>query len=401
MSKQRKTKKVKKRFEKSFNMYILMMLLAVSMFFISPSFSYFSDQETSAGLIQSATLNFSATTPFIITMTPLIDYPSPVFLTNLGSIDDFEYYSQTEGLSGDLCSLLKIRSNEDGSFFYPLEGYVSPTTTFSQNPSINTVFHLDSGSGTCSFYLRIIAHQVDCFPGFSDEELVYFEITAKEGITNINVEKTSDKANILSGETVTYTYTVTNTGDFPLQNITINDDTCSPISEPTGDVNTNTILEKEETWIYTCSTQLTQTTTNIVTVNGVNEFQVPVSDTDELTVTVGTDNPSCTLTQGYWKNHDWPTVTGMPEWFIVETLKTPVADNAWYQLAHQYIAAVLNGLNGAFIPTEIQNIINEATSLLGDAVFEVSDENRAQFVNDADILTNYNEGLSGVPHCPD
>lgn len=402
MSKQRKIKRRRKEKKTFFIAYIFMMILVGLLFLISPSFSYFSDQETISASIQAGTLDFSANTPFYITMTPLINYNNPINLTNLGSIDDFKYYSQVEEISGDLCSSLTIKTNEDGSFFCPLEGYVSPTKIFSENPTIDANFHLESGPGTCSFYLRITAHQTDCMPGFSDEELVYFEITASAGDNGINVEKTSDKSSISSGETVIYTYTVTNTGDYPLQNVTINDDTCSPISTATGDTNTNSILEKEETWIYTCSTQLTQTTTNTVTVTAINELQNQVSDTDDLTVTVGTNNPGCTLTQGYWKNHSWPGgIVGMPIWFTVEALKTPVKGNAWYQLAHQYIAAYLNSLSSAFVPPEVQNALDDAKSLLGDEIIEVTEENKAPFIDAAEILVNYNEGLSGVPHCPD
>ena len=44
-----------------------------------------------------------------------------------------------------------------------------------------------------------------------------------------------------------------NTGDDPLAVIAVIDDQCSPLSGPTGDVNTNNLLDLTELWNYTCT----------------------------------------------------------------------------------------------------------------------------------------------------
>lgn len=74
------------------------------------------------------------------------------------------------------------------------------------------------------------------------------------------------------GGAVTYTYTVTNPGTAPLSNVSIADDKCTSlpgrvVGHP-GDLNHNDLLESNETWSFTCKSNLTQTTINTGTVQG-------------------------------------------------------------------------------------------------------------------------------------
>ncbi len=77
----------------------------------------------------------------------------------------------------------------------------------------------------------------------------------------IAVVKTSDPAVVHDGDTVTYTFTVTNTSvpgaQTPLTNVTVSDDLCSPVTYSSGDTNTNGILESTETWTFTCARVVT------------------------------------------------------------------------------------------------------------------------------------------------
>jgi uncharacterized repeat protein (TIGR01451 family) len=54
------------------------------------------------------------------------------------------------------------------------------------------------------------------------------------------------------GETVTFTYEVTNTGDTPLSGVTVMDDVCGSATYQYGDANTNGQLDLGETWVFTC-----------------------------------------------------------------------------------------------------------------------------------------------------
>jgi len=74
------------------------------------------------------------------------------------------------------------------------------------------------------------------------------------------------------GGAVTYSYAVTNPGTVPLNNVSIVDDKCTGlpgrvVGHP-GDLNKNNLLESNETWQFTCQTNLTRTTTNIGTAEG-------------------------------------------------------------------------------------------------------------------------------------
>jgi LPXTG-motif cell wall-anchored protein len=85
----------------------------------------------------------------------------------------------------------------------------------------------------------------------------------------INVVKKPSVFNLpAGGGAVTYTYTVTNLGTVPLSNVSVVDNKCSPVSSPTGDINSNSQLDTSETWVYTCQTTLTATTANTAIAEG-------------------------------------------------------------------------------------------------------------------------------------
>ncbi len=95
----------------------------------------------------------------------------------------------------------------------------------------------------------------------------------------ISVLKTAEPTTLLGGGAVTYTYQVRNTGDVPLAGVAdrITDDTCSPVTYVSGDDDADGLLDTpnsifedaaDETWIFTCTTDVTQTTTNTVVVTG-------------------------------------------------------------------------------------------------------------------------------------
>ena len=80
-------------------------------------------------------------------------------------------------------------------------------------------------------------------------------------------------ANVTSGQAplaVVYTYTERNTGDTPISGLMLIDDACSPVAYASGDANVNSVLDKGETWTFTCSTTLSKvgTVTNHVVVKG-------------------------------------------------------------------------------------------------------------------------------------
>jgi hypothetical protein len=163
--------------------------------------------------------------------------------------------------------------------------------------------------------------------------------------------------------------------------------------------------------------------------------------------------PGCTLTQGYWKTHSefgpapyddaWGDVTGtgagscgsagppsinpdgdgagtgasvafdaffgtaVTNMCYFDVFWTPPkGGNPWYMLAHQYIAAQMNKLNGADASL-VQSYLDEAAALLAQydnnqkIPKKSPDGERAKEL--AGFLASYNEGTypGGPPHCED
>jgi hypothetical protein len=138
----------------------------------------------------------------------------------------------------------------------------------------------------------------------------------------------------------------------------------------------------------------------------------------------GQQPEGCTLTQGYWKNHEAHAAalialnggtlalgnTSYTALQIDQILdQPPSGGDALIQLAHQLIAAKLNELNGASVPASIQTAIADADNAIGDLVPRpvgtdtvVSGDPLFATMNSlASTLDDYNNGRSGVPHCDD
>ncbi len=103
---------------------------------------------------------------------------------------------------------------------------------------------------------------------------------------SFDVVKTATPDTIAIGDSVTYTVDVINTGNDPLSNVTVADDTCSPLTGPTGDDGNGT-LDIGETWTYTCSTStLTDDTTNVADVTAVDSLGKTWDEFDDAFVNV-------------------------------------------------------------------------------------------------------------------
>jgi hypothetical protein len=119
----------------------------------------------------------------------------------------------------------------------------------------------------------------------------------------------------------------------------------------------------------------------------------------------------CTLTLGFWKNHTelWDnlldantasfitstTFFGSGQTYL-QVLNTPPLGNAYYILAHQYIAALLNagaGANTSVVSTQLA----QATQYFQGSLTLTRD----QIIALAGALADFNEGITGPGHCPD
>jgi len=87
-------------------------------------------------------------------------------------------------------------------------------------------------------------------------------------LPRINVEKTASPVQIHIGDTVTYGYMVTNTGNCSLQNVKVDDDKCSPVRFVGGDDNNDQQLDIGERWTYECVLKDVQGPTGILSNTG-------------------------------------------------------------------------------------------------------------------------------------
>ncbi len=107
----------------------------------------------------------------------------------------------------------------------------------------------------------------------------------------IDVVKVPSPLNLPNGPgMVNYTYTLRNIGTVPVTDITMVGDSCSPITLASGDTNSNGKLEVTETWKYTCSKTVSETTTNTVTATGWANG-ISAIDIASATVVVGPQVP--------------------------------------------------------------------------------------------------------------
>ncbi len=107
-------------------------------------------------------------------------------------------------------------------------------------------------------------------------------------VADIDFEKTTDTPTVVVGSDVDFTLTLENTGDAGLTVSNLSDPECG--ETPTlsgGDDNLNSVLDKDETWTYTCTVDdiATDFTTNVATVT-VTTGTVQIEESDSAAVDV-------------------------------------------------------------------------------------------------------------------
>jgi hypothetical protein len=190
----------------------------------------------------------------------------------------------------------------------------------------------------------------------------------------------------------------------------------------------DTRLHATQTFTYVHAIHATScesfTVVNKVDVLGSDHAAPLASDTHSIHVNVRCES-GCTLTQGYWKTHSKYGPASKPDatWNLlpggagpdtaffksgagwITVFRTAPAGNAYYNLAHQYMAARLNLLAGAAAPANVTSAVSSATSLFETYTpaqiggLKGSNSVRQQFISLADTLGAYNEGLIGPGHC--
>ncbi|MEE9615531.1 MAG: LamG-like jellyroll fold domain-containing protein, partial [Anaerolineae bacterium] len=168
--------------------------------------------------------------------------------------------SNVQKVSDDKCSLVTFTGG-DGNSNYKLDPgeiwtYTCSTAVNTDIVNTATVTGTDSAGGTVSA-----------------------QATASVDVISpdISIVKTADPTVIYTGDTVTYTYIVTNLGENPLSSVSVSDDKCDAVTFVGGDTNSDDLLDVDETWTYRCITTLDEDTTNTATATGTNSAGDPIS----------------------------------------------------------------------------------------------------------------------------
>ena len=106
-------------------------------------------------------------------------------------------------------------------------------------------------------------------------------------VADFDVVKSASDTVINAGDSVTYTFSVVNTKEIAIYNNVLTDDKLGVIAGPdSGDTGNDGVLGIGEVWIYTKTTDLFVTTTNIATVVGNDPTGAPLDDAASNPVTV-------------------------------------------------------------------------------------------------------------------
>jgi hypothetical protein len=166
-----------------------------------------------------------------------------------------------------------------------------------------------------------------------------------------------------------------------------------------------------------CGPQVVRNTASIVT----NDRCVSASSSWSVDVEVVgcPTEEGCSLTPGYWKTHSthgpapyddtWArlpdgadTLFGLSGQSYYQVLRQPARGNAYYILARQFIAAELNGLNGASLDVVAAEVASAEHLFATYGPTPAPDGAlRARFLALATVLDDYNSGLIGPGHCAD
>jgi hypothetical protein len=120
-----------------------------------------------------------------------------------------------------------------------------------------------------------------------------------------------------------------------------------------------------------------------------------------------TTQTGCTYTQGYYKNKGASLLpSGMfhaSGQTYLAVLQTPPKGNAYYILAHQYIAAWMNA-KSASVPGDVQTALTQAGAYFATGGITPASPYSATYTKEkltgwADLLARYNEGSVGPGHC--
>jgi uncharacterized repeat protein (TIGR01451 family) len=233
---------------------------------------------------------------------------------NSGGLPDGDYYFQVSDPSGHgLLSSDAIRFRQvevEGGVLHGVSGdgnHAEGTDSCNGGLPVQLLPYDDTpnNGGEYSVDMASVADVEDC-PDF-DADSAEFNFLSCTNSKNDNfkvrldtpaiaIDKVADPTSLpAGGGEVTYTYLVTNPGDVALSDVTVVDDTCSPVGYVSGDEDDNLELDLDESWTFECTMTLTETTTNTAVASGFfGETEVTAEDQAVVTVADATPVPPTT-----------------------------------------------------------------------------------------------------------
>lgn len=127
-----------------------------------------------------------------------------------------------------------------------------------------------------------------------DSLLLWIQTTGSASVAilrpGIAIDKTADRTVARFGDTITYTYTVSNTGDTSLSGVSVVDDRLGTVPFISGDTNTDGLLDTGETWVFQAMHVATgddpELLVNTAIVSGTDELSGTVTASDAASVII-------------------------------------------------------------------------------------------------------------------
>jgi uncharacterized repeat protein (TIGR01451 family)/LPXTG-motif cell wall-anchored protein len=180
-----------------------------------------------------------------VTYTYKVTNPGNVALSNVSVTDD--KVSPVNYVSGDVNADKLLQTNETWIYTATVNLNTTTTNTATANGRANGMTATDIATAT----VVVSDTLIPIYPPL------------------INVIKTPAPLALTSGpDYVSYTYKVSNPGMVELSNVSVTDDKVSPVTYVYGDINSDKLLQVNETWVYTTMVYLDGTTTNTATAKG-------------------------------------------------------------------------------------------------------------------------------------
>ncbi len=140
-----------------------------------------------------------------------------------------------------------------------------------------------------SWPLRLVGDDVSesmTMKGITSIKLVRIPVSGAA----MTVTKSASSTLLQESGDVTFTYLVKNIGTLPISNIVLTDDTLGVVSgPPSGDTNDNDVLDPSETWTYSITAIVAETTTGAASATGNTDTpgQQVSAQSNTVTVQVG------------------------------------------------------------------------------------------------------------------